>query len=1319
MSLPAVRAEADGLSLTEFLRVMLKVLPSEDDSREGQLSLVESLVEMFKSVDVNGDRSMEWAEFSSFIAEMGLTATLPSSAAPVRVSYREREGFIDMTNQRALDKVEVVEWPPVAPPASEAVKMALSGGRAPKPQRPIEFWTLESESATVRVWEAGKRPTLQDPSGGTAPPGGDKHSEQTKADVAVILGIDPSKEPKMTKQQKLDAEMINPRTAKQAAALRGATSLAPMRLKYEINITASASTPAGGGSASRAGHTKQLAAGRSAATGRAASRRGWAAGVGEDDDGEDGGKAGGAAGASDSKSRREKHAGKVDKIPEPSIQAWQFMWDQKLLAIAQSDCRISVWNLPSGGPPGPLPGLRPGAPIDSGERVGGSGIGGAGGAGGGDSGARSGRKPRRLPQGGFSQFDSIITRGPPSALAYCRQLLYATDTIGKGSIVAYHIPSMQLVHRWQPHGDRIPCILALTPRALGFSRATGSSSSTAGPGARLPGGSPRSTITVSSARSRGVAGAPVETAAAGSGGLLVTASLDGTVRCMHLAAPLETVVGEFNRRKRAERALGRAADGDHKTGSADDSAADAAGSDDDEAPLAAAAAGASPGGSSSNLASLLAKRKRIEVGETSADGKPQYPMVPEVSGGSETVHKLSPHPRGARHLCFLAAEGLLVTAGFDQDAMAFELPAGRLKLTLKGHRHPIVQAREVWQGHNGIGLGGAGLQAIPRPKPPSMRRSAADVVDGGAEAGGNASGELVHSRCLTLDQSSCFRLWDMRPNPTGLAACLLQFDTGSAMPGSFTSYRSHCFGVTRWSGDLVVGGTKLHHLVPLAHANEISSPAIVVYNPLSHCFYVMGGARATSAGSVRVYDAKRGVLSRTFPDMSPAPVTVASLDDRQRKLIVGTQGGDVTVHNAASGGLMKSLDKAHPTGSEITAMEYVVGTKLLLTASWDRTVRLFDEDPPHACVGVRSVARAHDADITAASASNNLVLMASADALSFVKVWDMETLKLDGACIGHGGGIQCVQFVEPYPLLLVADKEGRVVMWGMRGTSKGALYQPVVLLQNHSRKQEEATNLQLDPGHEHVTDDKDQESAAAAGSAAGSDEVDAGGMRDGAAPGRGGTASALGEQEPRKAVPVTSMVQTFWPFDIDPSSKHGSAYLPGDTSGDIAAVRQGLGLPPLGAGEGVEAQASAEMHSPAAFHKEARTGRAVPAKGHGGARRALVLGDENGWITVVDLTAMIQRTRVQAFVRGAGDGQDGRPSSTASKHGVELAMARRMSADITAAGARLRTAPQARTAGTAAAARRLSVSMPGASLPMATVDGSTAAAAEVIGTREE
>ena len=60
-----------GLTLDEFLRIMLHF--AEISTEKEKINYVEKLIDAFKQIDVNGDETLEWDEFSNYIVETGIS----------------------------------------------------------------------------------------------------------------------------------------------------------------------------------------------------------------------------------------------------------------------------------------------------------------------------------------------------------------------------------------------------------------------------------------------------------------------------------------------------------------------------------------------------------------------------------------------------------------------------------------------------------------------------------------------------------------------------------------------------------------------------------------------------------------------------------------------------------------------------------------------------------------------------------------------------------------------------------------------------------------------------------------------------------------------------------------------------------------------------------------------------------------------------------------------------------------------------------------------------------------------------------------------
>jgi WD40 repeat protein/Ca2+-binding EF-hand superfamily protein len=96
--------KGEGLDQQEFVDELLKLLkPLEKD----KLNLVSDLIEVFEQIDINGDGSMEWAEFTAFCVEAGLLAT-HRIKVPLRYHYVENRRFQDTLTRGHVKSIEFI-----------------------------------------------------------------------------------------------------------------------------------------------------------------------------------------------------------------------------------------------------------------------------------------------------------------------------------------------------------------------------------------------------------------------------------------------------------------------------------------------------------------------------------------------------------------------------------------------------------------------------------------------------------------------------------------------------------------------------------------------------------------------------------------------------------------------------------------------------------------------------------------------------------------------------------------------------------------------------------------------------------------------------------------------------------------------------------------------------------------------------------------------------------------------------------------------------------------------------------------------------------
>jgi len=123
---------------------------------------------------------------------------------------------------------------------------------------------------------------------------------------------------------------------------------------------------------------------------------------------------------------------------------------------------------------------------------------------------------------------------------------------------------------------------------------------------------------------------------------------------------------------------------------------------------------------------------------------------------------------------------------------------------------------------------------------------------------------------------------------------------------------------------------------------DVFDPLIMsLYNVAFHSFVTL------SANMICVWDANGGVMlraydkSKIFPeDLTARDFTTFCLSKSGRKIIVATDGGEITVINFLTGAVMKKLD---PHNGPVTWLGFSVTEKCVLSTGMDGRLHIVDE----------------------------------------------------------------------------------------------------------------------------------------------------------------------------------------------------------------------------------------------------------------------------------------------------------------------------------------------------------------------------------------
>jgi WD40 repeat protein len=334
------------------------------------------------------------------------------------------------------------------------------------------------------------------------------------------------------------------------------------------------------------------------------------------------------------------------------------------------------------------------------------------------------------------------------------------------------------------------------------------------------------------------------------------------------------------------------------------------------------------------------------------------------------------HFKGVSCLAFGGAH-VLVSAGYDFDIIAWDLlgVATRPLFRLIGHRHPLVSVVMI----------------------PGMEQ------------------------CVSVDQGGHFRWWDIRRNSSIEEAdrCLQTFTSSTLDLSGFKPFSITTLGLS--TSAILAGGARLR-LFTLEQVKRSDQPSV---NAL---YSVADMTMVTTAGKdVKVWDAKLGTVLRVYHGVTRTNISQISFDQQQRKLIIADQAGNLSVHNYLNGSLMYKL--LPPQTDEVTCLRYWDEDRCIVTAGWDRSLRVYDDYKTHDML--RVVENAHTSDITCLAKSEPLSLIATGSADGTIRFWDFSFFSLEASC-QTASSISCMAFVEPYPLLVTANMEGMMCVWPVR-----------------------------------------------------------------------------------------------------------------------------------------------------------------------------------------------------------------------------------------------------------------------------------------------
>eukprot|EP00698_Gefionella_okellyi_P016802 TRINITY_DN4837_c0_g1_i1.p1 TRINITY_DN4837_c0_g1~~TRINITY_DN4837_c0_g1_i1.p1 ORF type:complete len:989 (+),score=200.34 TRINITY_DN4837_c0_g1_i1:54-3020(+) len=336
----------------------------------------------------------------------------------------------------------------------------------------------------------------------------------------------------------------------------------------------------------------------------------------------------------------------------------------------------------------------------------------------------------------------------------------------------------------------------------------------------------------------------------------------------------------------------------------------------------------------------------------------------------EERQRLEGHAKGVYALTFNQTYHFLISAGFDRDAYIWNPFSRRLVNKLSGHSTSLI-----------------GVKCMPDTP-----------------------------QIITADRDGIFKIWDVRN-----FQCVQTFNSSS---GGVIGLQQ--FTVAPQYKRIIAVSSSVHYFDyarPATPTLTDELPTVcALFNDISSTFCT------ATAHDVKVWN-KNGVVERVYRQPVQSEITCFATDDRRRKLIIGTHSGEIECFNYSNGATMKSF-QSH--SAEVSCLLYCDAAKIVITGSWDKTVRIHDELEASHGVTIKTLT-GHQGEVTCIAYSPGMALIASGDTKKEVRIWDFDRAQYDASLPEtFEAEITALTFLETYPALLVADGSGTVTLWAMR-----------------------------------------------------------------------------------------------------------------------------------------------------------------------------------------------------------------------------------------------------------------------------------------------
>jgi len=359
------------------------------------------------------------------------------------------------------------------------------------------------------------------------------------------------------------------------------------------------------------------------------------------------------------------------------------------------------------------------------------------------------------------------------------------------------------------------------------------------------------------------------------------------------------------------------------------------------------------------------------------------------------IMKLSGHKKGVFSLSYNSSYRLLISSGFDHDGYVWSPFVKALVYKLKGHHASLIGVH---------------------------------CVEGTDEI-------------ITADADGVFKLWDVRN-----FNCLQSFTSDLCnLRSSKDSAAINCFfhctlppvnSHQREYDSRIFAASKMF----IAFDQErVVHEATTDFTPVNWiCFNDETSVfLTTSEKNLIIWDALLGSRTISHTNIAGAEISCCCLDDRRRKIVVGTMNGRIDVYNPLNAQLMKSCPYNEDVeGHAVVSLCYDSESRRFIAGYANGLMRLYDEGALEDCPLIREYDRFHGhPELLKIIFDQDEGTIATAGSSSeWIKLWDYAGGKMEievDACDEEEHLVDMI-FLNPLPFFATSDSRGNVVIWGSR-----------------------------------------------------------------------------------------------------------------------------------------------------------------------------------------------------------------------------------------------------------------------------------------------